>query len=241
MAKKLMMGMLVLGLVGMAQGALLASDNFNDGVWDWGKWSKYTDDGSKVDENDGSAWFAKFYGDPGTERGILSQPGQDFHMEKDFSAGIDYNLTWDCPWHNSWRLTWDVMNFRLFSGTGHTADIQREVRNGGDAQFVFYYDGAVKGVAGAGLTADVKEYMKFDRVGNTLTAYVKTTGDWQTLGSADVSDIATFNSGAKVQARIWVNTDRDGKMQVDNFNFIPEPASLSLIGLGIVSLLRRRG
>lgn len=158
---------------------LLQSDDFNDGVWDYNAWYKYTDDGEKVGEAGGAAWFAKYYGAPACERGMKSTANVEVHAENDFSVSIDYDLTWDCPWHDYWRLTFDYMYLHVVAN-GVDAYVERRIDQGGsDASFHFYFDGVKIGQISAAHLAESPEAMKLERVGDRLAGYCRVgAGAW---------------------------------------------------------------
>lgn len=242
MMKKIAIATVLLTMSAICSAALLQSDDFN-GTELGPQWGKYTNDQSKVGQSGGAAWFKKYYGDTGTERGIYSALGYDIHTENNFNIAINYDLTWDCPWHDDWRLTWDSMFLELYAGS-KWAKIERRVQNMGDAVFDFIYDNVSIGSITLALTPESMEGMKLERVGDILYAYGKTTGEWQLLGSINVAaDMAEYDPDANIRTRLWVNTDRDGQMRVNDFTIsqIPEPMTAAIVlGCAAVLGLNRR-
>lgn len=225
-----------------AGAAPVTSDDFNRTYWDYAKWGIWTNDGSQVGQAQGYAWFNKYYGDPGATRGMYSVG--TLHTEANFDLAIDYSLTWDCPWHDDWRLTWDAM-YLTVSANGHTVELRRNTANFGDAYFQLYVDDALQAGSSLAFASGTAESMRLARAGDTLTAYAKTpaSAQWQAVGTYQVGSLFSgFDTDANLKALLGVNADRDGQMRVDNFSItqIPEPASLALLAAGGLLVCRRK-
>jgi hypothetical protein len=244
MKAKLLGIMAVAGFAGVmtAGSAVVTSDDFNRTNWDYSKWQVYSSNtaNSQVGQSLGYAWFKKDVNVTGDTWGMTSVG--DLHTEQGFDMSIDYSLTWDQQNHDNWRLTYDVM-YLTVNANSHKVELRRQLYNFDPAYYALFVDDVYQTGITVAFTPETAESMRLARVGNTLTAYAKTSPstDWQTVGTCNVGSLfSSFDTSANLQVLLGVNTDREGFMQVDNFSIVPEPASLALLAMGGLLVCRRK-
>jgi len=87
-------------------------------------------------------------------------------------------------------------------------------------------------------------YVQISREGNTF--YLKSSPDgvtWTSLPGLEAGIVRDDLDGLALQVGIWeanYNADYLTTMDFDNFSIVPEPATIALLGLGGLFLLRRR-
>ena len=85
---------------------------------------------------------------------------------------------------------------------------------------------------------DVWKYKLFADIGDTGTQFV--SGSWTTIAAGNSATLNLPYSGLDAASRIGVMVGSDDHENTAHTSVVPEPATVALLGLGALSLLRRR-
>lgn len=218
----------------LADGLLL--DDFNDNTINPAWWNAQTLAGPTVQEvNSRVEVFV-----PGGSSASFFAAGLQsaYRLTGDFDVQVDYALlSW--PQHNGVRVGLTVSPV-----TGSGGGVERVSRQSGE------YDGAedyCTDFGGQGLwtvTGDTSGTLRLQRTGGTISGYYLNGGNWSLVSSAAISA-----SDVNVSISGWSDPSifghQDVRFAFDNFrinsgHFAPEPATVSLLLLGGLAMIRRR-
>ena len=243
----------VAGLMAFATSAayaVLPSDNFNDNSRDTSMWNLYQDDpcNAWLDETGGRL---EFHSTASADDVVALYIANDwgFLPTADFSFNVDfhYSSTSGPPGSDA-----SVM-FGLGKDENNYVTIDAGNWVDGGAHPYFYYEQVTggsevaEGEKARGLI-DGTLYISYDASEDDL--YLSDTGYWSGAAWVTILDLLQDEWGGAIVGPFlggWSEemTLASGEAYLDNFvvesgTIVPEPATIALLGLGALSLLRRR-